>query len=237
MGEFLTEFWADFSRPENMVGHFAYVLLILSMMMRNMNWLRFFAILAGSISAVFYWTLGDFVSMFWESLFALVNLAQFALLQIENRRGRFSKDEAYFIETCLPDTERAHARRLMKIAAWTEVQENVLLIEQDTCPSQLKFIVSGEARVERDDKQLGIAQTGDFLGEMSYLTGKSATASVFSHTPMRYLAFDRNLLRSHLEKYPEVRHALEASFNRNLVDKLAKTNTIKIGSESKAASQ
>jgi len=93
MNEFLIEFWSDFSRPENVVGHVAYVLLIVSMMMRNMNWLRFFAILAGAISAVFYWTLGDFVSMFWESLFSLVNLAQFAILQIENRRGRFSDEE------------------------------------------------------------------------------------------------------------------------------------------------
>mgnify|MGYP000365585587 CR=1 FL=1 len=64
MNEFLAEFWIDFSDPKNFIGHVAYVLLILSMMMRNMNWLRFFAIMAGSISAVFYFTINDFVSMF-----------------------------------------------------------------------------------------------------------------------------------------------------------------------------
>ena len=224
MSEFLTEFWADFSKPENMVGHIAYALLIISMMMRNMNWLRFFAIMAGTISAIYYFTLGDKVSMFWESIFTLVNLCQFLILQVENRRGRFSEEEAMFIQSCLTGIERAHARRLVKLGAWSEVQENVTLIYEDTCPDLLKFVVSGRARIERNGKPVGEVGVGDFLGEMSYLTGKMATASVITTEPTRFLAFDRRTLRPHLEKNPEVRHALEASFNRNLVDKLTKAN-------------
>ncbi|MEM7069227.1 MAG: cyclic nucleotide-binding domain-containing protein [Pseudomonadota bacterium] len=227
MSEYLTEFWADFAKPENLVGHIAYVLLIVSMMMRNMNWLRFFAIMAGTISAIFYFTIGDKVSMFWESMFTLVNLCQFLILQIENRRGRFSDDEATFIKCCLSDVERAHARRLMKLGAWTEVQEDITLIEEDTCPEHLKFIVSGTARVERNGRAIGEVGVGDFLGEMSYLTGKQATASVVTSQTTRYLAFNRNALRAHLDKNTEVRHALESSFNRNLVDKLAKSNETK----------
>ncbi|MGI9350552.1 MAG: cyclic nucleotide-binding domain-containing protein [Rhizobiaceae bacterium] len=228
MNEFLTEFWADFSRPENIVGHIAYVLLILSMMMRSMNWLRFFAILAGSISSVYYWMLGDFVSMFWEAMFSLVNVGQLIILQIENRRGKFSDEESMFIRSCLAGIERAHARKLVKLGAWTEVQEDVTLITQDTCPGHLKFLVSGEARVERNGRVIGSVTAGDFLGEMSYLTGKMATASVMTSQPTRYLAFDRKVLRDHLARNPEVRHALESSFNRNLVDKLAKTSDTSI---------
>ncbi|MDJ0614787.1 MAG: cyclic nucleotide-binding domain-containing protein [Rhizobiaceae bacterium] len=229
MDAFLTEFWSDFSRPENFVGHFAYVLLIISMMMRNMNWLRFFAIMAGSISAVFYYTIGDFVSMFWESMFTLVNLGQFVALQVENRRGKFSEEEAMFIETCLSGVERAYARRLMKLGAWTEVQDGVLLFEQNTCPSHLMFIVSGNASVRRDGKIIGNVKRGDFLGEMSYLTGKMATATVVTTEQTRYLAFERKALQEHLEKNTEVRHALEASFNRNLVSKLVSTNEQSVG--------
>lgn len=224
MSAFFIEFWADFSKPENYVGHVAYVLLIVSMMMRNMNWLRFFAIMAGSISAFFYFTIGDVVSMFWESMFTLVNLGQYLILQVENRRGKFSDEEAAFIKTCLPDIERAHARRLVQLGAWTEVQADVTLITQDTCPPQLKFIVDGAAVVERDGRTIGRVGEGDFLGEMSYLTGQEATASVKTSVPTRYLAFDRKVLRAHLEKNPDVRHALEASFNRNLVAKLSKTS-------------
>ena len=224
MDAFLTEFWSDFSKPENFIGHFAYVLLILSMMMRNMNWLRFFAIMAGSISAVFYFTIRDFVSMFWESMFTLVNIAQFALLQIENRRGRFTSDEETFITACLADVERAYARRLVKLGAWVEVQENITLFTENTCPDQLVFLVQGEADVTRNGKQIGTVRQGDFLGEMSYLTGQKATATVVTTMPTRFLAFDRDILKSHLDKNSEVRYAIEASFNRNLVSKLVNTN-------------
>ena len=233
MAEFLTQFWIDFSDPKNLVGHVSYVLLITSMMMRNMNWLRFFAILAGSISSVYYWMLSDMVSMFWEAMFTLVNLGQFLILQIENRRGKFSEEETMFIKTCLPDVERAHARRLVKIGAWTEVQEGSILVTQDTIPQSLQFIVSGSARVIRNEKEIGLVKTGDFVGEMSYLTKNAASATVITSEATRYLAFDRLGLNEHLERHPEVRQAFEASFNRNLVDKLAKANAQNLVTESR----
>ena len=195
------------------------------MMMRNMNWLRFFAILAGSLSAVFYFIIRDFVSMFWESVFTLVNLGQFIILQIENRRGKFSDDEEMFIKTCLSGVERSQARRLLKIGAWTEVHEDEVLIKEDTKPEYLKFIVAGEAQVIRRNQRVGQVSAGDFIGEMSFLTGEAASATVTSSSVLRYLSFDQSRLRAHLGKAPQIRQALEASFNRNLVTKLTNTNT------------
>lgn len=222
----IQQFITAFLDPKNLVGHVAYVLLIVSMMMRNMRWLRIFAIGAGSISAVYYWAQGDYVSVFWESLFTLVNICQLVIIAIENWRGKFSKDEQYFIQTCLPDLERAQARRFVQLGAWTQVSEGAVLITEDTCPQRLKFVVGGEANISRDGKHLGKIGRGDFLGEMSYLTGKVASASVTADTSMSYLAFERKLLKEHLTKNPEVRFALESSFNRNLVGKLVKTNEL-----------
>ena len=228
MIEFLAEFWAAFSNPENLIGHVAYVLLITSMLMRSMNWLRFLAILAGAVSAVYYWVLDDYVSMFWESLFSLVNLAQLALLQIENRRGSFSDEEKMFIKTCLVGIESAYARKLMKLGAWIEVHEGATLITQGTCPLHLKFLVSGGARIEKDGQLVGRVKAGDFLGEMSFLTRSKASASVIATEPTRYLAFERMALSEHLAKNQVVRHAIEASFNVNLVDKLTKTSASRV---------
>lgn len=225
MTEYLAEFWTDFSQPENLLGHLAYVLLITSMMMRNINWLRALAILAGTLSAFYYWTLDDKVSMFWETIFTLVNIAQLMILQIENRRGIFNEDEDYFIKTCLPNIERSYARRLVKLGAWTEVQDETILVFENKVPDKLKFIVSGKADVFRDEKLIGRVGRGDFVGEISYLTGETATATAIVTEPVRYLAFGQERLREHLSRNTEVRHALETSFNRNLVDKLIKSNS------------
>lgn len=224
--EIVQQFVTAFIDPKNLVGHVAYVLLIVSMLMRNMRWLRIFAICAGTVSAIYYWTQADYVSVFWETIFTLVNIGQLFYIAIENSRGRFSKDERYFIETCLPNLERAQARRFVKLGAWTQVSDGAVLITEDTCPQRLKFVVDGTANIIRKTKHLGNVGRGDFLGEMSYLTGKNASASVIAETTLRYLAFDRDVLKLHLDKNPEVRFALESSFNRNLVGKLAKTNDL-----------
>ncbi len=224
MSEYLAEFWLDFTKPENILGHLAYILLIASMLMRSINWLRALAILAGAVAAYYYWTLDDKVSMFWEVVFTLVNIAQLIILQIENRRGTFSEDEDYFIKTCLPNIDRSHARRLVKLGAWTQVQDETILVFEDKIPDKLKFIVSGKAEVYRNKKLIGTVSRGDFVGEISYLTGENATATAVVIEPVRYLAFGQQRLREHLLRNVEVRHALEASFNRNLANKLVKSN-------------
>ncbi|MCB1464385.1 MAG: cyclic nucleotide-binding domain-containing protein [Nitratireductor sp.] len=225
MQTFFDSFVTAFLDPANLPGHFAYVLLIVSMLMRRMVWLRIFAIAAGAFSAIYYTTLGDWVSCFWESLFSLVNAAQLLILFIENRRGKFTSEEQTFIDIALHGLERAHARRLVKLGKWVEVGEDEVLIVEDSTPTHLYFIVNGTARVTRHQRPVGLVGPGDFLGEMSYLTGKHATATVSVLTPMRCLTFEREVLRAHLERNPEVRHAMEGGFNRNLVEKLVKTNT------------
>ena len=161
MVELFSDFWDDFSRPEHLVGHIAYFFLILSMLMRSMNWLRFFAITAGTISVIYYTILGDKVSMFWEGMFTLVNLGQYLILLVENRRGRFSADEVAFIKACLADVERANARRLMKLGAWIEVKEDAVLVTEDKCPVDLKYIVGGSAIVTREGRTLGEVSKGE----------------------------------------------------------------------------
>jgi len=220
----MQQFFDAFLEPANIIGHIAYVFLIISMMMRTMHWLRVFAIAAGIISAIYYYTLGDYVSVFWESLFSLVNIIQLMLLAIENRRGKFSEEEQMFFESVLRNVERAHARRLIKAGKWQEVAAGETLVVEGTWPKRLKFIVSGHANISVDGRELAFVGPGDFLGEMSYLTGKAASATATAITPVRFLSFELARLESHLDKHSDLRHALEAGFNRNLVEKLVKAN-------------
>ena len=221
----MQQFLDAFLDPANAVGHVAYVFLILSMMMRSMQWLRVFAIAAGGVSAVYYLTLGDYVSMFWESLFSLVNVIQLTLLAIENRRGKFTQEEQLFFESVLRNVERAHARKLIRAGIWRDVEPGTTLVTENTWPKRLKFIVSGHANITLGGKEIAFVGPGDFLGEMSYLTGKAASATATAITPVRYLSFERARLEEQLDKYSDLRHALEAGFNRNLVEKLVKANT------------
>lgn len=72
-----------------LLGNLSYILLIASMSMRNMLWLRGLVILSGltGVSYDFFW-LHDPVGTFWESGFTLINFGHWSWLLWDRRRKR-----------------------------------------------------------------------------------------------------------------------------------------------------
>lgn len=220
-------FIEQFASPGKLVGHLSYVLLVASMMMRTMKWLRMIAISAGVVSAFYgYFFLHDFVTVFWEIIFVSVNLVQLLLLEFENSRARFSEDEARFVKAAVPGVEKAHARRLLRLARHVEHEAGTVLTTEGQPVDTLTFIVEGAVRVDKGGTMIGVCGHDDFIGEIAFMVGANAkaTATAIVTNSVRCLAFDHAALRAMLDKDNHLRHALESSFNRNLVGKLVKSN-------------
>ncbi|MEL6745721.1 MAG: Crp/Fnr family transcriptional regulator [Pseudomonadota bacterium] len=222
--------WTDFlieqfASPGKLVGHLSYVLLVLSMMMRSMTWLRIVAVSAGVTSAFYgYFFLRDFVTVFWEIIFVTVNLLQLLILEFENRRARFSADEQKFIKATVPKVERAHAKRLLKIAKLCDLAPGAVLTEEGKPVTALTFIVEGAASIEKGGAMVGVCGHDDFVGEIGFMTGSPATATATVTHSVRGFSFEPEKLRTLLDKEPSLQQAMESSFNRNLVGKLVKSN-------------
>ena len=137
------------------------------MMMRSMKWLRVIAISAGVVSALYgQFFLHDFVTVFWEIIFVSVNLIQLLLLEFENRRARFSEDEKRFIATAIPSVERAHARRLLRLADHLDLEAGTELTQEGKPVNYLYFIIEGTVRIDKQDKIVGVCGHDDFVGEV-----------------------------------------------------------------------
>ncbi len=215
----------QFATPGKLVGHLSYVLLIASMMMRSMKWLRIIAISAGVVSAFYgYFFLKDFVTVFWEVIFVTVNLVQLLLLEFENRRAKFSDDEQRFIQYAIPNVERAHAKRLMRLAKHVEFEVGTILTNEGERVENLIFVVEGAIRLDKGGKMVGVCGHDDFIGEIDFMQNKGATATAMVTNSARCFSFEPSSLKALLSRDDNLRHALESSFNRNLVDKLMKSN-------------
>jgi len=78
-----------------LVGNLSYILLIVSMAMRDIFWLRLFAICAGLMGAAYaYLWLNHPVGVFWELCFTLVNVVQWSVLLYERRLRKLSPEDA-----------------------------------------------------------------------------------------------------------------------------------------------
>ena len=89
--------------PGAMVGHFAYLLLVISMLMRSITWLRIFVILSAIVALAYgaIW-LNDPVTVFWEATLIVVNIVQIFLIWHANRSAQFNEDEKRLIAERLP---------------------------------------------------------------------------------------------------------------------------------------
>jgi len=220
----LVPFFSRLVDPHYAWGHIPYVLLVVSMLMRNMVWLRVIAVSSG-ISRILIRALVvyDPLSVFWESLLVAVNLGQLVLLWWESRRQLTNEDEKILVATILPDAPPRAVRRLLGAAEWAAIEAGTELTRQGEQVAKLMFVADGAARIERGGQMIAICSRGDFVGEMSFIAGGGASATVVADRPMRIARFDRDHLRALIARDPDLRRALEASFNRNLIDKLLKS--------------
>jgi nitrogen fixation-related uncharacterized protein len=221
----MNDFWADFLSVENILGHLAYVLAVISMIMRSMPWLRLFAILSGMAAMVYFGMIrSDYVSTVWEFGYTAVAAFQLFLLWWENREGQFNDEQRAFVHRALLDLKPVHAARLLKGSRVMTSEPGATLLRQGEMPSQLFFILSGEVAVSVDGEIVGHCGQGDFLGEMSFLSARPANATVTSLGECRMLVFERDRLVSVLQKLEPVRHAFNAGISRNILDKINRMN-------------
>jgi hypothetical protein len=208
-----------------LVGNLSYVLLIVSMAMRDIFWLRLLAIFSG-VTGIAYdavW-LHDPVGVFWESCFTLVNALQWFVLVRERRGGLLSLEEERIRERLFPSLSQTTFRRLLDVATLHDVPAATELTRQGEPVPHLILISHGVADVEVDGAIVATCRGGDLVGELSFLTEDAATATVTTRAVTRFHAFETNALAALLAKSQELNTAFARMCNTNLVDKLVRTN-------------
>ncbi|SON57539.1 Cyclic nucleotide-binding domain protein [Hartmannibacter diazotrophicus] len=212
-----------FSQPDLMVGHLIYLVLVASMFMRNIVWLRSLAIVYGMMSVAYrILVVVDPVSVLWQSIFVLVNLVQLAIIWWLNRPPSMTEEERRMLEAIAPGASPSEARILLSAAEWREVPDGAVLAEEGKPVGGLMYISAGTAQVQSRGRNAGDCGPGDFIGEMTWADGGGALATVLSSGAVRYAWFSRELLAGRLIKCQSVRYALQASISRNLVQKLVR---------------
>jgi hypothetical protein len=220
----ILSFLTDLVDPHFAWVHWPYALLVISMLMRRMVWLRAIAIVAGVSRIIIRSTvLYDPVTVVWETALVLINVGQLLLIWWDKGHAHSNEHEALLATTILPGQSGRGVKRLMQLARWRSVEAGTVLLTEGQSVNELLFVTDGAARIEKNGNLVAICSRGDFVGEMGFVSGSAATATVIADRPMRVASFDAAALKSRLADDNDLRHALEASFNRNLIGKLSRS--------------
>jgi monovalent cation:H+ antiporter, CPA1 family len=141
-----------------------------------------------------------------ESLLELSNAGEVSQLKVEPTE--LLKKVPFFQE--VPPHEFADIANRMRSRTFTE---GSAVIKQDAEGDSMFLIARGVVRVSRVDngnsRDLATLMAGDFFGEMALLHRDPRTATVRAITPSSLYELRRDDLDQVIEKYPDMRKALE----------------------------
>ena len=210
--------------PQGMIGHLAYLLLVASMLMHRMLYLRFLVI-ASALVGISYtaFVLHDPVSTFWETLLIITNVIQIAHTWHRNRHVRFSTDELALSGQCLPGLTPALSRAFLDCGSWSDMPPGTILVREGEMAGSLHWLASGEVAILCGKTPIAKVTGGEFIGESSVIGG-SATATAVAVSQLRIWSIQPDRLERLLAQSAVIAHALQTGLARDAHAKLRRSN-------------
>ncbi len=202
-------------------GHLSYLLLVLSMLMRRMLWLRLLVVASALAGMAFdhFW-LHNPVGVVWQGLLVLVNLGELFLLWRNDRRAVFSEVEAAFRADLLQGLSPGLTRRFLDRGRWEDLPAGTVLTHQGARPAFLTYVARGEVRVETRDRVVRTVTAGHYIGEMSLMAEGRAVATTTTLTPVHVWRIERAKLERLRDTAPATMAVVEAGIARDMRAKL-----------------
>ncbi|MEO6259536.1 MAG: cyclic nucleotide-binding domain-containing protein [Thermoanaerobaculia bacterium] len=209
----------------DLAGHLAFALIALSFLVRDVLWLRALSI-AASFASISYSYFAParplWLVIGWNVVFIALNVVQIGLLLRERRGVTFSEVEKELYQSSFSRFTPVEFLRLIRIATWKEAEAGALLMRAGEEAAEVMLIFSGSVTVEKNGRKLADLRAGDFVGEIGFIKGTRAAASVAVREPTRYVAWEKTSLRSLLDRNPSMALVLNAELTEDMADKLAR---------------
>jgi len=138
---------------------------------------------------------------------------------------QFNPEEQAFLDVAAPNIPKFQARRLLDQGHWKTDMPDTILTEEGEALTHLYFLYQGGADVVFDGKKVAQIGSRSLIGEMSWMTGMPASATVTVSEPSRVFALEVEKLKTFLVRNMNVRHELENRFASQLSEKLVRANT------------
>lgn len=217
-------------------AHVAALLLVAAAIVMRPRRVRLLVTLAGAAALLHFALAGtDLAWLLWAALFTTINALHYAALSIRARSGKLLEEERELFDEVMKVGEAGQQRHLRDLIDWRDIASGQALVTQGQPRPPLIYVARGRARIEVDGKLVGECAPGDFLGEMSLISGQTATATVTATEPMRVARFDREALAQLARAAPEIGRALDSALNRSLAAKVLRMNAVAVARGETAA--
>jgi len=215
-------FAIELSEIFGLIGGIALILAVIPYQVRLM---RVLLAVSGVAFVLYFAIQGDLGAGFVVALiFLAVNAARLFQLWSRARGGSMTQEEQELFDHVMRIEDPSKQNRLRDLMQWRDVAAGEVLIEQNQIDPPLIYIATGRASIKRDGQLVNECGAGEFVGEISHISGDGASATVTVVLPMRMAQLDRDALAQLTRGLPEIGRAVDSAFNRSLAVKVVRMN-------------
>lgn len=201
----------------------AYGASILAFTFKSIYLLRIFVAISSSFYVIYYYFFP--VQPMWldiasEGFLVLLNIGMLIYLSYSQSKVVLSEEEKELYNGIFNSLTSFEFYKLIKIAKWREFEEEARIIEKDQKVENLYLIYSGEAHVITDGGKKVMLGDGAFIGEISFNSGKHATADIYCQPLSRILYWDQKELKEFLQRNPNTKEHFNTIITQDLTKKL-----------------
>ena len=209
-------------QPIDYLVHFSNILLLVSYSVRDMLWLRWFAV-AAALTNMPYFLLQPTVlwpPILWALVFTAINLYQITRIYLERRPVVLSADEQRLYDLGFRSLRARDFLSLTLVGEWRDATAGEKILSEGEPVSRLCIPISGKAEVRKAGRPVGTLEPGHIVGTAFALTGSPSQVEATFAGSARYMSWPVASLRTFIDRRPDLRVALQGLVNRDLAWKL-----------------
>ena len=209
------------------VGHLAFGLIAFSYLVKDIMYLRILSIVASLFGMFFNYTVPAeplWLPIGWNAIFVMVNIYHISVLLYEKRPVQMDDKNTELYNTLFKELTPVEYLKISKAACWKTYEPGDVVIRQLHLVPDLILIYNGTIDVEVDGKKVAELRDGQFVGEMSFLTEKSATATCVVEHPTECLVWKQQEFKDLLKRNPSLYFTIQSVLSTQVSDKLVNTN-------------
>ena len=214
-------------------AHIGYVLFAVSLFLTNIFWLRILLIVSLVFQIIYFTMAGGslYTGIGWNVVFILINAYRLVAL-VQARRvvqkatsgqllGKGADERMIDAANSLDDTQ---LEQLIQLGEIYDLTPGAPLTTEGEPVDWFYFITAGHAVVTVDHVEVARLHPGEFVGEISFLTGIHATATVKASDRLSVIALDREKLAKACAEDARLSAAVHQVIGNALARKLVSAN-------------
>ena len=201
-------------------GHLAFGLIAFSFIVKDILYLRFVSILASLFSVFYNWVIPVepmWIPIGWNFVFVALNLYHIAVIVYEKRPVQMSPKHRELYETMFKDLTPVEFLKITKLADWEHYKSGEVIIQERHAVETLNLIYNGTVNVKVGGKKVAELKDGQFVGEMSFLTEKPATATCIVKHDAELLVWRQREFKELLKRNPSLYYSIQSLLSTQLV--------------------